>query len=48
LLNVTANLLLIPHWGGAGSAVANLISDVALLLFLAMGLSRVRSRDASD
>jgi O-antigen/teichoic acid export membrane protein len=48
LLNVAANLLLIPHWGGEGSAVANLVSDLALLALLGVGLSRIHLQEAND
>jgi len=32
LLNVAANLVLIPRWGGAGAAIATLVSEAALTL----------------
>jgi O-antigen/teichoic acid export membrane protein len=31
-LNFGANLLLVPHWGIAGSGMANIISDLAVLI----------------
>jgi len=32
LLNVAANLVLIPRWGGTGAAIATLVSEAALTL----------------
>lgn len=40
VINIIANLLLIPHWGALGSAVANLISDIALAFMFGVALLR--------
>lgn len=32
LINIVANVILIPHWGGVGAAIATLLSEIALVI----------------